>query len=266
MKRPPLTILSHAATIPQREREWNAHIPSSVSRRSPRIWQLAMVAAQRVCAAVPRQPRSVLAATALGALDETRLFLDSIFVSGFASPRNFIASVHNSMAGKLATDLSIHGTNLTFCEGANSLAAALVAAQLLESDDLPVLIVAVEEHLELLDTLSPHLAASCHPWFGSPGWPDGALALVCDRNGRGPSIAAAGPCLVADRCRHQACASLHTSLDLRTVPLPPLEQTSTSPFAPSLAIADALDRLNEPVRIGSYTPSSTAVAVVDLMP
>ena len=82
-------------------------VPASLKRRDPRIWQMAYVATHRAIESSPLKPRSIVVATALGALDETKNFLDGVFSDGLGSPRNFIASVHNSMAGKIAQEFKI---------------------------------------------------------------------------------------------------------------------------------------------------------------
>lgn len=266
MNRRTLSITAHASVIPSREPNWNAGISPTARRKNPRIWQLALGAVEKLFALTPERPRSIIVATALGALDETRCFLDSVFVAGFASPRNFIASVHNSMAGKIATDYAIPGANLTFCEGANSLVAALNAAMLLDASELPVLIVAVEERLELLDKLGPYLNNGCKPYIGEPGWPDGAMALLCRREENEPRVSVAGPTIITGTNPQAECDRMTTGLGTTCTTTIPLSQSSTSFFAPALTLANTLDTIADSVRICSYSPASGSAAILELCP
>ena len=97
-----LSVLSSSAIIPRREPEWEKEVPASLKRRDPRIWQMAYLAASRTLGKTDLKPNSIVIGTGLGALDETKNVLDGVYGEGFSSPRNFIASVHNSIAGKLA--------------------------------------------------------------------------------------------------------------------------------------------------------------------
>ena len=130
-----MPILAAACVEPDADPSWSASLPAAIKRRDPRIWQMAYAAAHRVVSNGTAVPASIVCATALGALDETRNYLDGVFKDGFGSPRHFIASVHNSMAGKLALEFKIAGPNLTVCEGQNSFASALAAASLLSPED-----------------------------------------------------------------------------------------------------------------------------------
>jgi len=132
-----LSVQSASAVLPLQEPSWSDEVPASLKRRDPRIWQMAYVASLRVMTNLPVKPNAIMVATALGALDETKNFLDGVFTDGLGSPRNFIASVHNSMAGKLAQEFKVAGPNLTLCDGHNSLASAIGACALLQSGDFP---------------------------------------------------------------------------------------------------------------------------------
>ena len=130
-----------------------------MKRQDARIWQMAYAATAGIVTTEDAcHPRSVIVGTALGALDETRLFLDGVFIDGLGSPRNFIAAMYNSIAGKLALEFTICGPSLTICDSHNSFASALVAADLLADNDFPVLLCIVDERLPLLDDLQPHFS------------------------------------------------------------------------------------------------------------
>jgi hypothetical protein len=175
----PLTILGSGAAIPATDATWENRVPAAMKRRDPRIWRMAYAAAAQALTGARSKPQSLCVATALGALDETKSFLDGVFSDGFGSPRNFIASVHNSMAGKLAMEFSIDGPNLTFCDGPNSFASAIAAASLLSADLLPCLVVAVDESIPLLRDLAAHLPKECALGSESTAH-EGAVALLLD--------------------------------------------------------------------------------------
>jgi hypothetical protein len=191
----PLSISGAAAVVPAKDESWQSEIPAHLLRRDPRIWRMAYAAALRLLKGTDKRPRSVMAATALGALDETKNFLDGIFGDGFGSPRNFIASVHNSMAGKLALEFSIDGPNLTFCDGPNSLASAICACGAVLGDDhFPALVIGVDEHVPMLSDIVPFLSPACREFLGN-SHEEGAVALLLDKGGNRnvPGIRAVGP-------------------------------------------------------------------------
>ncbi len=232
--------------------------------RAPRIWCMAYAAVKKVLADSDAPPKSIVTATALGALDETKNYLDGVFKDGFGSPRNFIASVHNSMAGKLALDFKIKGPNLTVCDGQNSFASACVTASLLTEHDYPVLIVAVDERIALLDTIAPSFSDACRKYH-NPAWEEAAIAFLCNSSSKGqnPSIHATGPILIHDLSPEQKCSELVQQMGSDTGSLPPLTQTSDSFIKPAIATYETLqNNQTGPHCIGSYSPSSLAAAVV----
>jgi hypothetical protein len=262
-----LKVLSTAAVDPRTDPQWAAAVPAAMKRRDARIWQLAFAAAKPAIDAAGSRPQSVVVATALGALDETAQFLDGVFKDGFGSPRNFIASVHNSMAGKLAMEFKITGPNLTICEGANSFASAVAAATLLAPAEFPVLLVVVDEEIELLRQLTPHLSAACRH-HTTDSWADGAVAFMLDRGVPHdlPRIAAAGPQPVAaDSNPTDICNALAAAVDPAAVILSTLARTSATYIAPAQsAHAVIADNKAGCCAIGSYSPTSDAAAVVVL--
>ncbi|MBD3320859.1 MAG: hypothetical protein GF350_07175, partial [Chitinivibrionales bacterium] len=189
-----LHIQASSIIQPDSDSGWDRNIPPRLKRRDPRIWHMAYAATKLVIDKGTDTPRSIITSTAFGALDETGNFLDSIYKTGFGSPRHFISSVHNSMGGKLAIEFTIKGPNLTFCDGPNSFASAIAACSLIEHEFFPVLVVAVDESIELLSSLRPYLAPEC-AGFLSSDWREAACAFIIDRNhsGKTPRIASAGP-------------------------------------------------------------------------
>jgi hypothetical protein len=263
---PQFHILACSAVRPAVDATWADRVPAANKRRDPRIWQMACVAVADALKQSPRPPVSVLSATALGALDETQAYLDGVFKTNFGSPRNFIASVHNSMAGKLAIDFKILGPNFTLCDGPNSLASALAAASLLGPDDFPALVVAVDEKTALLRTLAPHFAAECTP-VRSPEWEEGAVAFVIDLQGSGPTVSARGPVPVMSDSPETVFRRLAAAMrsDGATLVLP--GAASDSFVKPALLLFDAVhNRVPGRTVIGAHSPSSTSVSAIDLCP
>lgn len=146
-----LSVLSVGAVIPDIENDWANNLPKELKRRKPKVWQLGYVAASRALAQVEVKPTAIISAAPLGALNETISFFTKFADTGLGAPRHFIASVHNSMAGKLAVDFGIKGANLTFCDSHNSLSSALIASTLIK-DEVTLLVIA-EEYLEILDEI-----------------------------------------------------------------------------------------------------------------
>jgi hypothetical protein len=262
-----LPILSAGIADPSRDPSWADRVPASMKRRDPRIWHLAHVAARRAIDTAASPPRSIVCATALGALDETQKYLDGVFGDGFGSPRHFIASVHNSMAGKLAVEFSIDGPNITVCEGQNSFASAVTAASVLSAEDFPALICAVDENTALMHRLLPHLSAQCRE-FLREGWTEAAVAFVVgqphDTQNR-PCIAAAGPRIAAGADAQSSCAAITADAGFGASSLLSLAETSDSFVRPALE-AHRLYFCGAGGEhcIGSYSPSARAAAAVCL--
>ena len=170
-----LHICSIAAVLPSDE-NWKEGLPASLKRRTPLIWQLSYQAASKAMAQSTLAPEAVICATALGALDETVVFLDKVLDTGFGAPRQFIASVHNSMAGVLAKELTITGANITLCDSNSSLSSALLTATALTEQTF--LIIAVDEQIELFN----QIAQNCR---GGEGFIDqehtGAVAMIVQK-------------------------------------------------------------------------------------
>ncbi len=264
MEPPSFKILSTGTLRPDKEPSWCDQVPARMKRRDPRIWHMAWVAASRALKGVSSPPRSIITATGLGALEETRSFLDGVFRSGFGSPRNFIASVHNSMAGKLAIEFKISGPNLTFCEGANSLASALRGCEALVEGDFPLLVVAVEENTEFLRELSTHLYPDC-AGLTDKSWTEAAVALVLSSEPGSPSISAVGPRSYHGGTPEDCCAGLRQSLRSTTASYVSPSEGTTSFVAPALAVADFLaDRSSGSVHIAAFSGSSKCASVVEV--
>jgi hypothetical protein len=238
-----------------------------MKRRDPRIWQLAFAASKQAIDSAGVSPRSIVCGTALGALDETKNYLDGVFKDGFGSPRSFIASVHNSMAGRMAMEFRIRGPNITVCDGHNSFASALGTAQLLDGSAFPSLVLAVDENLALLRQLQPHLSTQCKE-FLREGWQEAAVAFMIDTpsaSRAAPCFCCAGPCLARGETPDNLCRRLTRENGFKESALLPLAESCDSFIKPAVTAYRLLtEHAGGETVIGSYSPSSDAAAVVSL--
>jgi hypothetical protein len=213
---------------------------------------------------IDNKPKSLITATALGALDETKNYLDGVYKDGFGSPRSFIASVHNSMAGKIAIDFNIKGPNLTICDGQNSLASAIQTASLLSEEDYPVLLVAIDEKIELFDAIIPHLSDSCKKYLNTE-WEETAIAFLLDSSSENwkPYITATSPSLIYDQSPEEKCIEMVNTFSESNISFLPLAETSDSFLKPAIKtykIINSQEKGN--FAVGSFSPSAQAAAVV----
>lgn len=262
----PLNIIGTSIIRPKMDSDWENEIPKAMKLRVPRIWRMAHVAVNTLLKNVDNTPKALIVATALGALEETKNYLDGLFKDGFGSPRNFIASVHNSMAGKLAMDFSIKGPNLTVCDGQNSFASAIGTASLLTEDDYPVLLVVIDEKIELLNTIIPHLSDNCKKYLNNE-WYEAAIVFMLDSSPETekPYLTALGPQPIYNQSPEEKCAELAHTLDSNNISLLPLSETSDSFLKPAIVAYELItDSQKGYHAIGSFSPSAQAAAVVNL--
>jgi hypothetical protein len=258
--------LGYSLVCPSDTPDWNQCIPANMKRRDPRIWHMAYSAAHKVINDTGIKPNSIITGTALGALDETKNFLDTVYDTGFGNPRHFIASVHNSMAGKIALEFQIKGPNITVCEGQNSLASSLVMLESLNESDFPAIVILIDEHIELLDRLQPSFSSLCKDYL-KPGWKDGAFALIADKHKSGcKSQIRAFPPIP----RTESIQSSINSIALKNIPDYTdeilLESCSTSYLQPGISTFESLSDSNlKRVLIGSYSPASDSVAIIEVV-
>jgi hypothetical protein len=264
----PFSVQAFAAVIPNRDASWASEIPASLKRRNPRIWQMAYIAVARLLKNTGQPPRSMAVGTALGALDETKGFLDGIFKDGLGSPINFIASVHNSMAGKLALEFKVDGPNLTLCDGQNSFASAVASCALFPNSAFPCCVVAVDEHIPLLSELVLHCSPECKAFLADDG-EEAAIALLLDRQPlpNRPSLRAVGP--VALGCKKADLLALELvsrfdSADSSSPTVVSLENCRSFISTP----LQVFDRLAAGVAgrfiVPSFSPSSKACSAVEV--
>jgi hypothetical protein len=262
------SIRASGIVLPGEDPSWNSVIPPAMKRKDPRIWQLAYVATQRALSNGNFQCKSVISGTALGALDETKNFLDGVYGEGFGSPRNFIASVHNSMAGKLALDFKIEGPNLTICDGHNSAASALSIASLLDDHEFPALLLLIDENISFFETIGGHVSPQCKPYI-SNAWKEAAVALIIDKklDSTSPMVRGFGPILAGDKDPEQQCRSLaeETIGDLAGCDF--LFSESTSSFIqPAIELQNCYSlKCSTHKIIGSYSPVSKGTAILEYL-
>lgn len=263
----PFSVRGFAAVVPASDSAWQAEIPAHLKRRDPRIWHMAYVAVARLLKDAAEPPRSMAVGTALGALDETKNFLDGIFKDGFGSPKNFIASVHNSMAGKLALEFKIDGPNLTLCDGQNSFASAVASCAMFPSSAFPCLVVAVDESVPLVNELVSHLSPACAAYLAD-STREAAIALLLDRRAlpQQPAIRAIGPVPLGSREPGALAQSLAARFeDNDTSPLViPLESCRSFVSAPLLVHERLAAGQAGRFIVPSFSPSSKACAAVEI--
>ena len=200
------------------------------------------------------------------ALEETKNYLDGVYKDGFGSPRSFIASVHNSMAGKIAIDFNINGPNLTICDGQNSFASAIQTASLLTEDDYPALLVVIDEKIELFDTIIPYLSDNCRKYLNTE-WEEATVALLLDSSSENkkPYITALGPLLIYDQSPEEKCTEMINTFSDSTISLLSLSETSDSFLKPAITTYEVINNTERgSFAVGSFSPSAQAAAVVNI--
>ena len=132
-------------------------LPPRVIRRLKRFPRMALSMAEAVVAQgeASDSPDAVFLGTGWGALSETHDFLEQLFEShgAYASPIDFVGSVHNAAAGQVAIRFGIKGPNITATGGDYSFEQALMLSGLLSKDSKGALLVMAAD--EYHDRLSP---------------------------------------------------------------------------------------------------------------
>jgi 3-oxoacyl-(acyl-carrier-protein) synthase len=133
-------------------------LPTREVRRLKRLPRLALALAMEASESsrLSQAPSSIFFGTSWGPLSETYDFLTKLYESNeqFASPTEFVGSVHNAPAGQVAIMLKATGANITTTGGDYSFEQALLAASLTvrDSDDI-VLVMGADEHHQILSPL-----------------------------------------------------------------------------------------------------------------
>jgi 3-oxoacyl-(acyl-carrier-protein) synthase len=128
--------------------ELGKNLTPRLIRRLKRLSQMALSLSTEAASNLEKDiPKAVFFGTAWGSLSETHDFLTGLFESEekFASPTDFIGSVHNAPAGQIALALQAKGPNLTLSGGDFSFEQALLAADHLIRDETAVLVLGADE-------------------------------------------------------------------------------------------------------------------------
>ena len=78
-----LNIIKTSIVSPKSEPDWENEIPKRLRARNPRIWRMVYAVVDRLLKDIDNKPKSLITATALGALDETINYLDGVYKDGF---------------------------------------------------------------------------------------------------------------------------------------------------------------------------------------
>lgn len=149
-------------------------LPIKQIRRIKRLQRMTLALAASVC---QNSPDAIFLGTGWGSLSETFDFLIQLYDSDekFASPTDFVGSVHNAAAGQTAILLKTTGPNITTTVGNYSFDHALFLANvMIHQDDETVLVIGADEfHPSLTPLLDPLSVLDNQPSDGG-----GALYLT----------------------------------------------------------------------------------------
>lgn len=139
-------------------REISLDLPVRTVRRLKRLPRMALslATAAHENSGLSDMPSSIFFGTGWGGLSETYDFLSRLFESDeqFASPTDFIGSVHNAPAGQIAIQFKSTGPNITTTGGDYSFEQSLFVASLLARNiNDTMLIIGADESHEVLSTL-----------------------------------------------------------------------------------------------------------------
>ena len=134
------------------------NLPAREVRRLKRLPRLALALAKEASESsrLSQTPSCIFFGTSWGPLSETYNFLTKLYESNeqFASPTEFVGSVHNAPAGQVAMTLKATGPNITTTGGDYSFEQALLAASLtVRGNDDIVLVMGADEHHQVLSPL-----------------------------------------------------------------------------------------------------------------
>lgn len=167
--------------------ELSKSLDPGVIRRLKRLPRTALALAEGVCkaASLSAPPSAVFWGTGWGPLSETYDFIKKLYDSDefFASPTDFIGSVHNAPAGLAALHLGSTGPNITTTGGDYSFEQALMTASFLAGRiPAPFLVMGADEFHQ---TLSPLFDPSAGGIRSDGG---GAFCVKTSRSGAGLKI------------------------------------------------------------------------------
>ncbi len=139
------------------DKELTRNLPAKTVRRMKRLSRMVLSLGIEALenSGLKERPGSLFFGTGWGSLTETFNFITQLIDSKdqFASPTDFIGSVHNASAGQAAIHFQATGPNVTTTGGDYSFEQALLMAGLISRKmDEPVLVIGADESHE---TLSP---------------------------------------------------------------------------------------------------------------
>ncbi|MDO4172355.1 MAG: beta-ketoacyl-[acyl-carrier-protein] synthase family protein [Prevotellaceae bacterium] len=145
-----ITIDSEEAMADIRE-----HIKPMEARRMGRMMKAATLSAMKALrAAGTERPDAIVTATAYGMLETSERFLDDMCRNGesLLKPTLFMQSTHNTIGSGIAIRTGCHGYNITYSQGADSMAWAMRdARRLIETGQARTVL--VEHHDESTPTV-----------------------------------------------------------------------------------------------------------------
>ena len=171
------------------EKEISQSLSPRAARRLKRLSRmgLSLATAAMENSKEDHTPESVFFGTGWGALSETHDFLKALYETDerFSSPTDFMGSVHNAAAGRIAVKLNAKGPNITTTGGDYSFEQALMSAHLLAThDDKPLLVMSADEFHPVLSGLFDGSVAQA----GTPADGGGALMVRRAAKGAGPQL------------------------------------------------------------------------------
>lgn len=171
------------------EKEISKSLSTRAVRRLKRLSRmgLSLATAAFENAGDPKEPDSVFFGTGWGGLSETHDFLKALYETDerFSSPTDFMGSVHNATAGRIAVKFGATGPNITTTGGDYSFEQALMSAHLMATEqDKPILVMGADEfHPELSGLFDASVRNAQTPSDGG-----GALLVKRGKTGSGPKL------------------------------------------------------------------------------
>jgi 3-oxoacyl-(acyl-carrier-protein) synthase len=171
------------------EKEISRSLSTRAVRRLKRLSRmgLSLATAAFENAGNHKEPGAVFFGTGWGGLSETHDFLNQLYETNerFSSPTDFMGSVHNATAGRIAVKFGATGPNITTTGGDYSFEQALMSAHLMATgQDKSVLVMGADEfHPELSGLFDASVRkAQTHSDGG------GALLVKRGKTGAGPKL------------------------------------------------------------------------------
>jgi 3-oxoacyl-(acyl-carrier-protein) synthase len=111
--------------------DYKLYFPPNTVRRLGKILKRALLTSHRVMEETGVTcPDAIIAATGLGCIENTEIFLDALIREGeeFLKPTCFMQSTHNTISSLIAIDTHCHGYNTTYAHKGISFECALLDA------------------------------------------------------------------------------------------------------------------------------------------